>query len=150
MRSRIEKADAAPLADTPGTVPRDSSPPALWLVFAIVTFAGFCSLVYQVVWERSVKYNFGGDSISSAIVTATFLLGLGVGAVLFGRWRPHPFAVFALVEALLGLYAIASYHVLAPLATILGRLFQGSIANVEGLRGPVVVACIVFLLPPAS
>jgi hypothetical protein len=56
-----------------------------WFVFLIVGFAGFCSLVYQVVWERTLKYNFGGDSVSAAIVTATFLLGLGIGAVAFGR-----------------------------------------------------------------
>ena len=90
------------------------------LSLLIVGFAGFCSLVYQVVWERLLKYNFGGDSISAAIVTATFLFGLGMGAVMFGRWRPRPFTVFALVELVLGAYVIASYHVLAPLATVLG------------------------------
>jgi hypothetical protein len=105
-------------ADPSGTVPSGADPTPRstrhwihrWFVFLIVGFAGFCSLVYQVVWERTLKYNFGGDSVSAAIVTATFLLGLGIGAVAFGRWRRQPFAAFALVELGLGTFAIASYH----------------------------------------
>ncbi len=46
------------------------------LIIFIVTISGFCSLVYQVAWDRIIRYNFGGDSVSSAIVTSTFLLGV--------------------------------------------------------------------------
>lgn len=115
-----------------------------------VTVSGFCSLVYQVVWDRTLRYNFGGDSISSAIVTATFLLGLGIGAFIFGKWRKHAFITYALVEMGIGAYAITSYHILAPLATVLGRVFNYSISDSEGLRYIVVVACILFLLPPCT
>ncbi len=119
-------------------------------VSIFVFFSGFCSLIYQVVWDRTLRYNFGGDSISSAIVTATFLLGLGIGAFSFGKWRKHAFVTYALVEMGIGLYAIISYYLLAPLATILSRLFSYSISDAEGLRSIVVVACILFLLPPCT
>lgn len=118
------------------------------LVGAIVAFSGFCSLVYQVVWDRTLRYNFGGDSVSSAIVTGTFLLGLGIGAFLFGKWRKNAFVIYALVEMSIGTYAVVSYYILAPLATVLGRTFSYSIADVEGLRSIVVIACILFLLIP--
>ena len=121
---------------------------SFWLVALFVGVSGFCSLIYQVVWERAVRYSFGGDSISAAIVTATFLLGLGVGAVAFGRWRRHAFPAFALVQIAIGAYAIASYHVLAPLARVLGRALGGSVADADGIRPIVVIACVLFLLPP--
>ncbi len=122
--------------------------PALWLVALLVAVSGFCGLVYQVVWERTVRGNFGGDSISSAIVTGTFLLGLGIGALAFGRWHRRAFAIFAIVELAIGAYAIASYHGLAPLARVLGALLGGSVLDAAGVRPALVIACILFLLPP--
>jgi spermidine synthase len=114
----------------------------------VVLVSGFCSLVYQSVWERMLRYHFGGDSIASAIVTGTFLLGLGIGAVVFARWRRNAFRVYALVELSIGLYAVLGFKVIAPLSTLLGRLLATSIADVEGLRPIVVLAAVVFLLPP--
>ena len=125
----------------------DRTPPYS-LVALFVVVSGFCSLVYQVVWERTLRGTFGGDSISSAVVTGTFLLGLGIGAVAFGRWHRRAFAVFAAVELAIGAYAIASYHGLAPLARVLGGLFGGAAFDVAGVRPSLVVACILFLLPP--
>ena len=122
--------------------------PQRWFVRLLVAFSGFCSLVYQVVWDRTTRYNFGGDNVSSSIVTATFLLGLGIGALVFGRWHRRAFAVYALVELAIGLYAMQSFFVLAPLATLLGRAFHVTIADVEGLRYSVVAGAILFLLPP--
>jgi spermidine synthase len=114
----------------------------------LVAASGFCSLIYQVVWERTLRYNFGGDSISSAIVTGTFLLGLGLGAVLFGRWHPRAFTRYAAVEAAIGVYGLASFYVLAPLATLLGHLLPTPVSAAEGLRPIVVIASVLFLLPP--
>jgi len=118
------------------------------LVGLIVTLSGFCSLAYQVVWDRTLRYYFGGDSVSSAIVTGTFLLGLGIGALVFGKWRERPFTINALNEIGIGAYAIVSFYILSSLATMLGNLFHYTIADVEGLRSIVIVACILFLLPP--
>ncbi len=118
------------------------------LVVLLVTFSGACSLVYQVVWDRSIRTNFGGDNVSSAIVSGTFLLGLGLGAVLFGRaWR-RPFLTYALVEAAIGIFAMVSHGVLGSLAGALTTGLGTSIEDVEGLRMPLVAACIAFLLPP--
>jgi predicted membrane-bound spermidine synthase len=117
-------------------------------VALLVALSGFCSLIYQVVWERTLRYSFGGDSISAAIVTGTFLLGLGLGAVVFGRWYRQPFARYAAVEAAIGVYGLASFFALAPLARVLGAWFEPGIAAAEGLRPAVVVAAILFLLPP--
>jgi spermidine synthase len=114
----------------------------------LVALSGLCSLVYQVVWERTLRYSFGGDSVSAAVVTGTFLLGLGIGAAVFGRWRPRPFATYARVEAAIGLYGLASFHLLAPLALVLGRLFPAPPSVAGGLRPIVLAAAVVFLLPP--
>jgi spermidine synthase len=117
-------------------------------ILVLVAISGFCGLVYQVVWERALRYHFGGDSISAAIVTGTFLLGLGLGALLFGRWHRRAFRVYALVEAAIGMYGLFSFHILTALASALGGLFATAPASAEGVRPVVILAAVLFLLPP--
>lgn len=118
-------------------------------VALVAGFSGFCSLIYQVTWDRTVRFNFGGDPVSSAIVTSSFLLGLGIGAVAFGSWRRHPLRVLGLVEIGIGSFAIVSFYYLAPLSTTLATLMSHSIADAEGMRGVVILGCVLFLVPPA-
>jgi spermidine synthase len=119
-----------------------------WVPVTVVTVSGLCSLIYQVVWERMLRYNFGGDSIAAAIVTGTFLLGLGLGAFLFADWRRRPARWYATVEAAIGLYGLVSFPILTGLAAALGHPFATPTSAAAGLRPAVVVASIVFLLPP--
>lgn len=122
----------------------------LMLVGFIALSSGFCSLVYQVIWDRTVKYNFGGDSLSSAIVTGTFLLGLGLGAWLFGRWRSDAHRTYAAVELAIGLFGISSFFIISPLASTLAHWLNTGPEQLEGLRPVVVIGCILLLLPPCT
>jgi spermidine synthase len=122
----------------------------LGIVTLIAGLSGFCSLVYQVVWDRTVKYNFGGDSISSAIVTGTFLLGLGLGAYLFGKWRGNAYKTYAAIELAIGVFGIMSFYLIAPVAATLAQVLKTGPDEVEGLRAVVVVGCILLLLPPCT
>jgi spermidine synthase len=115
----------------------------------VVGLSGFCGLVYQVVWERALRYHLGGDSVSAAIVTGTFLLGLGLGAALFGRWRPAAARTYALVEVAVGLYGAVSFHLLAWVASAAQGVFEVDLASAGGLRPAVIVAAVVCLLPPS-
>jgi len=123
---------------------------SVWAVALISSVSGFCSLLYQVIWERTVRYNFGGDSISSAIVTATFLLGLGLGAYIFGRSRREAFRSYALVELSIGLFALVSFNLISSVSDILAKLLQTRPEGMEGLRPAVIIGCILLLLPPCT
>src|SRR4029434_8870076 len=48
--------------------------------------SGISGLVYQVVWVRAFGLVFGNTVYSSASVVAVFMLGLGVGSYVVGRW----------------------------------------------------------------
>lgn len=122
----------------------------LGIVTLIAGLSGFCSLVYQVVWDRTVKYNFGGDSISSAIVTGTFLLGLGLGAYIFGKWRKNAYKTYAGIEFAIGIFGILSFYLISPVAATLAQILKTTPEEVEGLRAVVVVGCILLLLPPCT
>src|SRR5438876_12098893 len=55
----------------------------LYLVFL---FSGFSGLIYQVVWVREFGNVFGNTIYSASIVTAVFMLGLGIGSHVVGSW----------------------------------------------------------------
>jgi len=81
-------------------------------VLFLVFLSGFCSLTYQVIWERTLKYSFGGDVISASIIVSVFLLGLGLGGFFFRKVRKNALIVLALLEFLIGVFGMWSYDVI--------------------------------------
>jgi spermidine synthase len=57
--------------------------PVLFLLFFC---SGFCSLLYQVVWIRMAFAHFGVITPVLSVVLSVFMLGLGLGSWLGGRW----------------------------------------------------------------
>ncbi|MCE7872613.1 hypothetical protein DYH09_19830 [bacterium CPR1] len=85
--------------------------------------SGAAGLIYQVIWARQLGLVFGNTLQSAASTAAAFLLGLGLGAYLAGRWSPpHPgraFAAMELVVALTGLAVTLGISKITPLASAL-------------------------------
>ena len=54
---------------------------ALYFLFFL---SGLSGLIYQVVWVRVLGTVFGSTVYSAALVTAIFMLGLGIGGVVIG------------------------------------------------------------------
>ena len=82
------------------------------LLLAGLFFAsGAAGLVDQVAWLRYLSLVFGNTTLATATLLAVFMAGLGLGALLFGRWSdrtPRPLVVYALLEVGIGLFAIFS------------------------------------------
>ncbi|MCZ7651912.1 MAG: fused MFS/spermidine synthase [Thermoanaerobaculia bacterium] len=101
------------------------------LLAACFFCSGAASLMAQVVWLRYLSLTFGNTTQAAATLLAVFMGGLGLGALLFGRladrWR-RPLAAYALLEALIALFAIAS-------PALLGAIDQGYVAAYRSLAG---------------
>jgi spermidine synthase len=76
------------------------------LVHALFFASGAAALLYQVLWVREFGNRFGNGVWSTALVTALFMAGLGVGGQLGGRVadrRPHDaLRLYGLVELGIG------------------------------------------------
>ncbi|MEY2633281.1 MAG: hypothetical protein RIR00_1935 [Pseudomonadota bacterium] len=98
---------AAPAA--PATGIRQMREPLLLAVFFV---SGGSALVYQVAWQRLLFVAFGVDVESITIIVSTFMLGLGLGALLGGqladRHGRRLIELFALCESGIGLFGLAS------------------------------------------
>jgi spermidine synthase len=78
------------------------------LFFAAIVLSGFSALVYQLIWVRLLGLVFGVSSFAVATVVAVFLLGVGLGSWLFGRWSERtrdPLRAYLFVE--LGIAALS-------------------------------------------
>jgi spermidine synthase len=63
--------------------------PLLYLLFFL---SGVSGLIYQVVWVRVFGNVFGNTVYSASLVVAVFMLGLGAGSYLAGRWADRRYA----------------------------------------------------------
>jgi spermidine synthase len=72
--------------------------------------SGASGLVLEVVWSRMLGWLLGATTWSVMAVLAAYMGGLGLGAWLWGRRvesTARPLRLFGLLEAAIGLYALA-------------------------------------------
>lgn len=90
---------------------------------AIFFISGFSALIYQVSWQRLLFTGFGVDLTSITLIISVFMMGLGVGAFFGGRiadkFANRIILIFCMVELLIGVFGLASYHLILGLQSIL-------------------------------
>jgi predicted membrane-bound spermidine synthase len=96
-----------------------------WRIGCAFFLSGAAALIYQVAWQRLLFVVVGVDVESVTIVVSTFMLGLGIGA-LIGGWladaMPHRILwIFCLFEASIGTFGLFS----ADLINSMGQVFAG-------------------------
>jgi len=83
------------------------------VIYLLFFFSGASALIYEVVWVRVFANVFGNTIYSASIVTAVFMLGLGIGSYAAGVWadrgygRRNLLRIFATFELAIGLLALA-------------------------------------------
>ena len=105
----------------------------------------------QVVWLRYLSLIFGNTTWAAATLLAVFMGGLGLGALMFGRWAdrvPRPLVLYAVMEIGIGLIALASPKVLSWIDSAYIAVYQ-SWGNMPWLfAGGRTILAGLFLLPP--
>jgi len=57
-----------------------------FIILSLFFLSGFCSLLYEVAWTRIFGLIFGNTTLAISTVLSAFMLGLGLGGFLFGKW----------------------------------------------------------------
>lgn len=84
---------------------------AFYLLF---TASGFAGLIYESIWTHYLKLFLGHAAYAQSLVLIVFMGGLAIGSALMGRWSAriaNPLLGYALVEAIIGLLALAFHTV---------------------------------------
>ncbi|MCY1021384.1 fused MFS/spermidine synthase [Pyxidicoccus sp. MSG2] len=91
------------------------------LVACLLFLSGATALVYELVWSKYLGNVLGNSGQAHAVVLATFMGGLALGASVFGRTADrvkNPLALYGLLELGVGLYALAFPYVLEALGAL--------------------------------
>lgn len=100
--------------------------PVLNLVLLGFGLSGFAALAYEVLWTRVLSFFLENNTAYAfAIMLATFLTGLALGSLVFGKFvdrRRNPLFLFGLVEIGIGLFAPLSIFTLGSLSRIIDRV----------------------------
>ena len=99
--------------------------------------SGMAALIYQVCWQRLLFEAFGVDMESVTIIVSTFMLGLGLGALLGGELAdrlPHQtLTLFAGIELSIAIFGVCSPWLIHAVGTVAVRNSLGVIAAVNFL-----------------
>jgi spermidine synthase len=91
-------------------------------IFLILAFfSGFPVLIYEIVWARMLVNLLGSSVYSVTITTATFMLGMAMGAYLFGHYADNTrryLKLYAVIEFGIGLSALTVPALVAGIKTI--------------------------------
>lgn len=111
----------------------------LWF-YLFFLVSGFCGILYELIWLRLAMAQFSVSTPFVTIVLAVFMLGLGVGSWLGGRWADRAartagvsgLRLYALTELLIGTSAL-----LVPLELSWGRELVRGLAGSDPLSAGV-------------
>ncbi|HEU5259065.1 MAG TPA: hypothetical protein VFU28_23925, partial [Vicinamibacterales bacterium] len=62
------------------------------LLYVLFFLSGISGLIYQVVWVRVFGNVFGNTVYSASLIVAVFMMGLGAGSYVAGRWADRRYA----------------------------------------------------------
>ena len=127
---------------------RAPSFPLLLLLFA---GSGCAALMYEITWYQELQLAIGSTAVSLGVLLATFMGGLTIGSLVLPRLtinRPHPFSVFAALEAGIalcgivvtaGMPSIARLYLTGAEHGLQGMLFRGCVAAMAMLPSTVLM-----------
>lgn len=118
-----------------------------FVLFLLFVGSGAAALIYELVWFQWLGLVIGSSALSLGILLATFMGGMGLGALLLPRFvspRRHPLRVYAALE--LGIAACGVLlHLLLPWLSRAWPGFEGAGLSALAVRAAVAGLC---LLPP--
>jgi len=127
----------------PGFVP---SRAAFYLLF---TVSGFAGLIYESIWTHYLKLFLGHAAYAQSLVLVVFMGGMALGAAACARISArlkNPLALYALVEAIVGLCALGLHEVFVAVTDwSYASLLPGLGAPWLALGAKLAVSCLLIL-----
>ena len=99
------------------------------LVLALFFITGLTGLAYELVWIRLLILVFGSTQFAFTTVLTTFMAGLALGSLLFGRIvdrTKNPLKIYAFIEIAIGVYCLFSPLIFDTVSKVYLEAFAGT------------------------
>jgi predicted membrane-bound spermidine synthase len=104
------------------------------LIFLFM-ISGTAALIYQICWQRLLFEGFGVAIESVTVVVSTFMLGLGLGALMGGeiadRFPGLVIPMFAMIELATGAFGVCSPYLIRAISA---ETVNGSLATIAAVN----------------
>ena len=110
--------------------------------------SGLAALIYEIVWMKMLVLVIGNTIYSTTTVLASFMGGLALGSYLAGRLLPrfeNPLRVYAILEGVIGAYALLLPLLLAGSQPLFRLVYQNASPQAFGLLRLFVCGAILFI-----
>jgi len=96
-----------------------------------IFFSGAFAIVYQTIWFRQLSLTLGSTSFALTIILTTFMAGLGIGSLLFGKIADkfEPRTCYQILEFGIGSFALLSLFLISPVNIIYKSISNTFIEN---------------------
>jgi spermidine synthase len=115
----------------------NSSGRIFWTL-AIFAVSGYCSMAYEVLWMRLISLLIGPTTYSFTLVVSTFIVGLAVGSILFGRLADRsrdPFLLLLTTQTAAVLLAMVVSQLLGTSQFFFAKLIHAQQEDFSRLMG---------------
>lgn len=144
----IDPSDSIQNADKIQTLKQKSELLALMIGLGV---SGYSALVYEVAWTRALVMIVGSSVYAFSIMLATFLLGIGIGSLIFSfiaKRREINIFWFAITELIIGIIVIAMLPLFQWLPFYFVNLFDMLVRNHTLLEITKFIVCASTMIIP--
>jgi spermidine synthase len=113
--------------------------------------SGFTGLAYEVIWTRLLVRSLGATSLAVTTVLASYMAGLALGSILFGRLidrKGNPLRVYGLLQLGIAVFAVAFPLILRMLNPLYAQIYPSLQDRFYLLSFARFVLCFLVLLIP--
>ncbi len=111
------------------------------------------ALIYEITWIRPLSLVFGTTLYSITTIVASFILGLGVGSWVAGRYADrlkNTLHYFGFTQIIIGIYGISLLLVFPHLPDFYTTIYHATFPNYELFQSLQVLLSILLLIIPTT
>lgn len=123
------------------------------LILIVFAVSGMTALIYEITWIRPLSLVFGTTLYSVTTIVASFILGLGVGSLVAGKYTDrlkNPLQYFGLTQIIIGVYGILLLLVFPLLPDFYSMIYHATVPNYELFLSLQVLFSILLLIVPTT